>query len=91
MDHFSVIVFRNSKIASYDPGYHSPLYPWMQIFGIISSLALMYYMGWGPLTFTLITIILAYLWYLFFVRSKVKREGNDKNKNNLDDNYMTSN
>ena len=72
---FSVIVFRNSKIASYDPGYHSPLYPWMQIFGIISSLALMYYMGWESLTFTLITIILAYLWYIFFVRSKVKREG----------------
>ena len=72
---FSVIVFRNSKIASYDPGYHSSLYPWMQIFGIISSLALMFYMGWGPLVFTLVTIILAYLWYVFFVRSKVKREG----------------
>jgi len=72
---FSVIVFRNSKIASYDPGYHSPLYPWMQLFGIISSLALMFYMGWGALAFTLSTIVLAYLWYLFFVRSKVKREG----------------
>lgn len=72
---FSVIVFRNSKIASYDPGYHSPLYPWMQIFGIISSLALMFYMGWEALVFTLTTIILAYLWYVFFVRSKVKREG----------------
>lgn len=72
---FAVIVFRNSKIASYDPGYYSPLYPWMQIFGIISSLALMFFMGWGSLAFTLITIILAYLWYIFFVRSKVKREG----------------
>ncbi|MEJ1222416.1 amino acid permease [Sediminicola sp. 1XM1-17] len=72
---FSVIVFRNSKIASYDPGYRSPLYPWMQIFGIISSLALMFFMGWGALAFTLITIILAYLWYIFFFRSKVKREG----------------
>ena len=72
---FSVIVFRNSKIASYDPGYHSPFYPWMQIFGIISSLALMFYMGWWPLVFTLCTIILAYLWFVFFVRSKVKREG----------------
>lgn len=72
---FSVIVFRNSKIAAYDPGYHSPLYPWMQIFGIISSLALMFYMGWGPMAFTLITILLAYLWYKFFVRLKVKREG----------------
>ncbi len=72
---FSVIVFRNSRIASYDPGYRSPLYPWMQIFGIVSSLALMFYMGWGALAFTLITIFLAYLWYIFFVRSNVKREG----------------
>lgn len=72
---FSVIVFRNSKIASYDPGYQSPLYPWMQVFGIISSLALMFYMGWGALAFTLATIVFAYLWYIFFVRSKVKREG----------------
>lgn len=72
---FAVIVFRNSKIASYDPGYHSPFYPWMQIFGIISSLALMFYMGWGALAFTLVTILLASLWFMFFVRSKVKREG----------------
>jgi amino acid transporter/mannitol/fructose-specific phosphotransferase system IIA component (Ntr-type) len=72
---FSVIVFRNSKIASYDPGYHSPFYPWMQIFGIFSSLALMFYMGIWPVAFTIITILLAYLWYRFFVRSKVKREG----------------
>ncbi|MFD1161862.1 amino acid permease [Hwangdonia seohaensis] len=72
---FAVIVFRKSKIASYDPGYHSPLYPWMQIFGIISSLALMLYMGWAAIAFTVITVILAYLWYMFFVRSKVKREG----------------
>ena len=72
---FSVIVFRNSKIASYHPGYHSPLYPWMQIFGIITSLALMFYMGLGPLAFTVVTIILVSLWFMFFARSKVKREG----------------
>lgn len=72
---FSVIVFRKSKIAAYDPGYNSPFYPWMQIFGIISSLALMLYMGWGPLAFTLGTMIFAYIWFVFFVRDKVKREG----------------
>jgi APA family basic amino acid/polyamine antiporter len=72
---FSVIVFRKSKIASYDPGYHSPLYPWMQIFGILTSLALMFFMGWESLLFTIGTIFLAYLWYVFLVREKVKREG----------------
>jgi len=72
---FSVIVFRNSKITSYDPGYHSPLYPYMQIFGIATSLALMFFMGAGPILFTLLTIVLTYLWYRFYVRPKVKREG----------------
>ncbi len=72
---FSVIVFRNSKITSYDPGYHSPLYPYMQIFGILSSFALMFFMGAGPILFTLLTIVLTYLWYRFYVRPKVKREG----------------
>ncbi len=72
---FSVIVFRNSKITSYDPGYLSPFYPWMQIFGILSSIVLMFFMGLWPVAFTVLTIILAYVWYVFFVRSEVKREG----------------
>ena len=72
---FSVIVFRESKIASYDPGYRSPLYPWMQILGITTSLGLMFYMGWDAMGFTLVTILLAYMWYMVFVRHKVKREG----------------
>lgn len=72
---FSVIVFRNSKISSYDPGFHSPLYPWMQIFGIVTSLLLISYMGWVPISLTVLIIFLAYLWYVFFVREKVKREG----------------
>jgi APA family basic amino acid/polyamine antiporter len=48
---FAVIVMRESHIASYDPGYHSPLYPWMQIVGILSALLLIFEMGWlwfGP-------------------------------------------
>ncbi|HYQ55871.1 MAG TPA: APC family permease [Draconibacterium sp.] len=50
---FSVVVFRNSKIASYDPGYHSPLYPYMQIFGILTSFSLMFFMGIKPVVLPL--------------------------------------
>jgi basic amino acid/polyamine antiporter, APA family len=49
----SVIVMRKSRIEAYDPGYHSPLYPWMQVFGIITSLFLIIHMGWGPGLLTL--------------------------------------
>lgn len=72
---FSVIVFRNSKIESYDPGYTSPFYPYMQIAGIIISFILIIYLGWMPVLFTSGIIILGVLWYHFHARSKVKREG----------------
>ena len=34
----AVIVMRESRIESYDPGYRSPLYPWTQIVGIAIAL-----------------------------------------------------
>ena len=72
---FSVIVFRKSNIESYDPGYKSPLYPWMQIAGIFISLMLIVYMGWMAVLFTLLITIASVLWYYYYVRDRVKREG----------------
>lgn len=70
-----VIVMRESKIDSYDPGFRSPLYPWMQIFGIISSLWLIAGMGALPLIFTGGLTVLGSIWYWFYVRDKVSRNG----------------
>ncbi len=72
---FSVIVFRKSKIESYDPGYHSPLYPYMQIAGIIISIVLIAYMGWMSILFTALIILLGFIWYKYYARLKVRREG----------------
>ncbi|MBJ6367139.1 amino acid permease [Snuella sedimenti] len=72
---FSVIVFRKSKIESYDPGYLSPLYPFMQIVGIVISFILIIYLGWMPILFTTGIVIMALLWYRFHAQGKVKREG----------------
>jgi basic amino acid/polyamine antiporter, APA family len=72
---FSVIVFRNSKIESYDPGYLSPLYPFMQIAGIVISFILIIYLGWMPILFTTGIVVVGLLWYHFHSRGKVKREG----------------
>ncbi len=72
---FSVIVFRNSKIESYDPGYLSPLYPWMQIAGILISFVLIIYLGWMPILFTTAVVVMGLLWFRFHSRGKVKREG----------------
>ncbi len=49
----AVIVMRESKIESYDPGFKSPFYPWMQILGILTPLWLIIEMGWLPTLFTI--------------------------------------
>jgi len=71
----SVIVMRESKINSYDPGYKSPLYPWMQIFGIVSSIFLIFQLGILSILFTTGLIIIAGAWYYFYARSRVSRNG----------------
>lgn len=71
----SVIVMRESRIPSYDPGYRSPLYPWMQIFGIITSLILIVYMGWVAMLFTVGIVIICLIWYYQYAHTRVDRHG----------------
>lgn len=72
---FAVIIMRESRIASYDPGYKSPFYPWVQIFGIVSPLLLIFAMGAWSILFSAGMIALATLWYLYYGRGKVIRTG----------------
>ncbi|MGQ7871061.1 amino acid permease [Sunxiuqinia sp. sy24] len=72
---FAVIVFRKSNIESYDPGFKSPLYPGMQVAGIFISLVLIIYMGWMAILFSGLITFLAVLWYNYYAKGKVKREG----------------
>jgi APA family basic amino acid/polyamine antiporter len=70
-----VIVMRESRIESYDPGYKSPLYPWMQIIGIFAAIFLIFKMGWLAISFSSGLIIVAVLWYRYFAYGKVQRQG----------------
>ena len=36
----AVVVMRESRIPGYVPGYRSPLYPWVQILGILAPIPL---------------------------------------------------
>jgi len=71
----AVIVMRESRIQSYDPGYRSPWYPWVQLFGIITSGALIAYMGWMAILFTLGVIIVCVTWYQWYAKDNVRRDG----------------
>jgi len=72
---FAVIAMRESGIASYDPGYRSPAYPWMQIFGIVASLWLITEMGWIPVLFTASMVGLGVGWYFYYARAHIARQG----------------
>lgn len=71
----SVIVMRESKIEEYDPGFESPLYPWMQIAGFIISAFLIAQMGLLSILFTLGVITVSVAWYFGYAKDKVTREG----------------
>ncbi len=71
----AVIVMRESKIESYDPGFRSPLYPWMQIIGIITSLILIVEMGIMSILFSIGLIIVCILWYYLYSSQRVVRTG----------------
>lgn len=71
----AVIVMRESKIQSYDPGYKSPLYPWMQIAGIAASLFLITQLGVLSILFTVLLISLGFIWYWNYSKERVARTG----------------
>ncbi len=71
----AVIVMRESKIEAYDPGFKSPLYPYMQIIGILSPFFLIAKMGAMPLAFSSALVVLGILWYFYYGRKRVDRNG----------------
>ncbi len=71
----AVVVMRESKIEAYDPGYKSPFYPYMQILGIASPFFLIVKMGSLPLAFSTGLVVLGILWYLYYGRKRVNRNG----------------
>ena len=63
----AVVVMRESQIEAYDPGFRSPFYPWMQIFGVFSPLWLIAEMGALPILFSLGLVTLGTVWYLSLI------------------------
>ena len=71
----AVVVMRESKIEAYKPGFSSPLYPWVQVLGMIISLLLIAQMGFLAVGLTGTLIIICIAWYFYYAQGKVKRQG----------------
>ncbi|MFH1715639.1 MAG: amino acid permease [Elusimicrobiota bacterium] len=69
-----VIIMRESHVQNYKPSFSSPLYPWIQIIGIIGFGFLMFEMGSEPLILGLILIVISLFVYWFYGRIRTNRE-----------------
>ena len=71
----AVIVMRESRIESYDPRFRSPFYPWLHILGVLAPFWLIVEMGVLPSVFTGGLITFGAMWYSYYARERVDREG----------------
>ena len=65
-----VIVLRETAVQWYKPTYKSPLYPYVQIFGIITGFILLFYLGWMPiLVLLVIALIGSIIYYSYGIKA----------------------
>jgi len=72
--HLALIAFRESRLEWYQPTFRSPFYPWLQIFGILASLALLTQMGLVATIGAVLFIVAGLLWYRGFGQRRASRE-----------------
>ena len=70
----TVIVLRETNAQWYKPTFKSPLYPYVQIFGILSGIVLLAFLGVMPVVSVLGVVVLGFLIFLVY-GSKSDRSG----------------
>ena len=70
----AVIVLRETNAQWYNPSYKSPFYPYVQVFGVISGIVLLAYLGLMPLLSVLGAFIFGFVTFFFYGR-KTNRKG----------------
>lgn len=71
---FSVIILRESRLQNYRPTFRTPLYPWLQIMGIIAFGFILLEMGGEAYLITIILSLAGFSAYWFYGRKRVKSE-----------------
>lgn len=70
----AVIILRESRLQSYRPTFRAPLYPWVQIAGIVGCGILLLSMGREALTISFMLIGTGVLIYLLYGRLRARHE-----------------
>lgn len=75
LENVSVIVLREARTQWYKPGYKSFMYPGLQIFGIVSGVALLFAMGKIALIAILSIAVPGVILYAFYSSKRTTRKG----------------
>ena len=75
MVNVTVMVLRETRVQWYKPGFGTPFYPLLQIFGIIVGLVLLVPLASYLFYASLCVLIPGVLTYVFYARKKVQRKG----------------
>jgi APA family basic amino acid/polyamine antiporter len=70
----AVIVLRESGVQNYQPTFRTPLYPWIQIIGIVAFGFVLLEMGGEAYIITIILSLAGFSAYWFYGRKRVKSE-----------------
>jgi len=70
----TVILFRESKISSYRPKFHSPFYPCLQILGILGGGFLLIEMGTFIVFLTTMFLLLGFIWYKVYAQKRASQD-----------------
>jgi basic amino acid/polyamine antiporter, APA family len=69
-----IIILRESHLQNYQPKFKSPLYPWIQLVGILGSTFLIIEMGAAALIASSVLILGGFIIYWFYGRVRTDKE-----------------
>jgi mannitol/fructose-specific phosphotransferase system IIA component (Ntr-type) len=70
----SVIALRESRVQNYRPKFRSPLYPWVQVVGILGFIFLLFEMGVEAFVVSAVLVVAGFCLYWFYGRKRVQKE-----------------
>jgi len=74
LTNIAVIILRESKLKNYRPSFKAPLYPWMQIFGIIIFSFFIIDLGLEAIEISIAFLLISISFYLFYGKKKYTGE-----------------
>ncbi|WP_440771636.1 amino acid permease [Natronorubrum sp. DTA28] len=71
----ALIAFRERDLEWYNPDFHTPGYPWVQLFGIFSGIFIISQMDVQEIVGSIVIVIFGFVWFRWYAKEKVEREG----------------